>query len=305
MSHRSVWQSDLEGSSLCTWNRSSCTHLQTFHLGKQVRFSLRLAPWQSWIMDSLPWIRGSRFWIPIFFLWNLDSGFQSLVGFRIPGYGFQSFSVEPGFWIPIFSGVPHSLCCIRIPKPRIWDSTSKLFPDSESHKQKFTGFRNPDSLSWGNKASERVLQRARQQGHRRIQSTFCQGFMFFLVGSFCLLLLLFFFFCHKAAIRSWVQGHLMHELNLCAINIRKIWFNPIYSIKRCLRFNVANGSKLPINAALKNAPLLIRGVWRLFKVIFTIQTFYMIRCRQKGRHWNFKHLFVLNIISKWFTQDLP
>ena len=74
------------------------------------------------------------------FLWNLDSGFQSLVGFRIPGYGFQSFSVEPGFWIPIFSGVPHNLCCIRIPKPGIQDSTSKLFPDSESNKQKFTGF---------------------------------------------------------------------------------------------------------------------------------------------------------------------
>ena len=51
------------------------------------------------------------------FLWNLDSGFQS-------------FSVEPGFWIPIFSGIPDSLCCIRIPKPRIQESMSILFPDS-------------------------------------------------------------------------------------------------------------------------------------------------------------------------------
>ena len=37
---------------------------------------------------------------------NLDSGFQSLVGFRIPSAGF------------------------RIPKPRIPDSTSKKFLDS-------------------------------------------------------------------------------------------------------------------------------------------------------------------------------
>ena len=46
---------------------------------------------------------------------KLDSGFQSLVGFRIPSAGF------------------------RIPKPRIPDSTSKKIP----------GFRNPDSLTWG------------------------------------------------------------------------------------------------------------------------------------------------------------
>ena len=51
------------------------------------------------------------------FLWNLDSGFQSLDS------GFQS----PGFSI----------------------SRAKLFPDSGSHKQKFTGLRNPDSLKSG------------------------------------------------------------------------------------------------------------------------------------------------------------
>ena len=38
--------------------------------------------------------------------------------------------MEPGFWIPIFSGIPDSLCCIRIPKPRIQDPTSKNLPDS-------------------------------------------------------------------------------------------------------------------------------------------------------------------------------
>ena len=128
MSHRPIWQSDIEGSSLCTRNRSSCTHLQTFHLGKQVRFPLRLAQWQSWIMDSLPWISGSRFWIPIFFCgtWILDS---NLFPWNLDS-GFQSFSVEPGFWIPIFSGIPDSLCCIRIPKPRIQESMSIVFPDS-------------------------------------------------------------------------------------------------------------------------------------------------------------------------------
>ena len=58
--------------------------------------------------------------------WNLDSGFQSLVGF------------------PILKAV------FRIPKPRtpdstgkisrIPDSTSKNFPDSGFHEQKFPGF---------------------------------------------------------------------------------------------------------------------------------------------------------------------
>ena len=43
--------------------------------------------------------------------WNLDSKFQSLVGFRIPN-------------------------------PRISDSTSKIFSDFGFHKQKFRGFRS-------------------------------------------------------------------------------------------------------------------------------------------------------------------
>ena len=46
-------------------------------------------------------------------------------GFRIPGTGFQSLSVELGFWIPIVSGIPDSL---------------SSFPDSGFHKQKFIGF---------------------------------------------------------------------------------------------------------------------------------------------------------------------
>ena len=43
--------------------------------------------------------------------------------FQIPGTGFQSLSVELGFWVPIFSGIPDSFSCIP-------DSTSKIFLDS-------------------------------------------------------------------------------------------------------------------------------------------------------------------------------
>ena len=73
-------------------------------------------PRQSWILDSTPWIKESRHWIPVFVSGTLDSGFKSL----------------EGFWIP---------------KPRIPDSTSN-FPDSGFHQQKFLGFRNPHSLTW-------------------------------------------------------------------------------------------------------------------------------------------------------------
>ena len=52
--------------------------------------------------------------------WNLDSGFQSLVGFQIPNSG-------------------------------ISDSTSKIFPNAGLHEQKCPGFRNPHSLTWGDK----------------------------------------------------------------------------------------------------------------------------------------------------------
>ena len=69
---------------------------------------------QSWILDSTPWIPDSRYRIPDSWSVNLEYGFQSLAGFRI------------------------LLAVLRIPRPRISDS-----------KQKFPGFRYPDSLSWG------------------------------------------------------------------------------------------------------------------------------------------------------------
>ena len=61
---------------------------------------------QSRMLDSTPWIPDSRYWIPDLFQWNLDSGFQLLVGFRIP-------------W-----------AVLRILRPRIPDSTRKNFPDA-------------------------------------------------------------------------------------------------------------------------------------------------------------------------------
>ena len=56
-------------------------------------------------------------------------------GSRIPGTGFQSLSVELGYWIPIVSGIPEFL-----------DSKAQ---DIEFHKQKFHRFRIPHSLTWG------------------------------------------------------------------------------------------------------------------------------------------------------------
>ena len=47
--------------------------------------------------------------------------------------------MELGFWISIVSEIPDSLSCIPHCKAQ----------DSGFHKQKFHGFRNPDSLTWG------------------------------------------------------------------------------------------------------------------------------------------------------------
>ena len=65
-----------------------------------------------------------KYWIPSLCQWNLNSGSQSLLRFRIP-------------W-----------AVFRIPKPRIPDSTSKIFPESGFHLQKIAGVLNLDSFSW-------------------------------------------------------------------------------------------------------------------------------------------------------------
>ena len=69
-----------------------------FRLLNRVRSKYGI-PRQPWILDSTPWITDSNYWIRNLFQWNLDSGFQSLMAFRIP-------------------------------RPRIPDSTSKYFQDS-------------------------------------------------------------------------------------------------------------------------------------------------------------------------------
>ena len=82
-----------------------CRHIQVYTLG---RLSIDDFSFERVAQFNLEWIFS-----------KLDSGFQSLVGFRILSAGF------------------------RIPKPRILDSGFQ--------KQKIPGFRNPDSLPWGEK----------------------------------------------------------------------------------------------------------------------------------------------------------
>ena len=66
---------------------------------------------------------------------------------RHPGTGFQSLSFGlaiSGFQSLVVFRIPWAV--FRIPKPRILDSTSKIFPDSGFHKQqKFPRFWNPES----------------------------------------------------------------------------------------------------------------------------------------------------------------
>ena len=64
--------------------------------------------------------------------------------------------VELGLRIPIVSGIAWiSWAVFKISKPRIPDSTTQNFPDSRFHKQKYRGFRNPNSLKRG-KIRERI-----------------------------------------------------------------------------------------------------------------------------------------------------
>ena len=74
------------------------------HFNRDVGNTLHLFALCKGIQDRL------GFWIP-------------RCGFQIPGTGFQSLSVELGFWIPIVSGIPDSMNCIP-------DSISKIFPVS-------------------------------------------------------------------------------------------------------------------------------------------------------------------------------
>ena len=75
---------------------------------------------------------------------------QDSLRFWIPDTGFQSLSVELGFWIPIVSWILDSLNC----------SPDSKAQDSWFHKQEFLTFRNPDFLTRGNLDNLRLLLQA-------------------------------------------------------------------------------------------------------------------------------------------------
>ena len=75
---------------------------------------------------------------------------QDSPGFWIPRRGFRilgSLSEKLGFWIPIFFQV--FLSWIPDSKAQDFGFREQIFQDSGFHKQKFSLFRNPDSLARG------------------------------------------------------------------------------------------------------------------------------------------------------------
>ena len=103
-----------------SWREVSLSKLTRRTHGKVIQDSLKF-----WIQRYGLQIPGNGFWI--FCQWNLNSGFQSLVGFRIPWAEFRI----PKTRIPIFS----------IPKAQI--------SHIPRHKQKFPGYRSPNSPFMG------------------------------------------------------------------------------------------------------------------------------------------------------------
>ena len=81
----------------------------------------------------------------------MDSRFQLLDS--------KSFSVELGFRIPIVSSIPDSLSCIP-------DSKAQ---DSGFHKHKCQRFRNPDSLTWGDRVQEKIQPRSQGSLRRELE----------------------------------------------------------------------------------------------------------------------------------------
>ena len=96
------------------------------------------------VPDSTRWIPDSRvrYWIP------------------------ESFLVELGFQTPI-------VCRIRIPGPRVLDSTRKIcwIPDSTSKTFPDSGFRNPNSLTWGDSC---IAHGQRNINYDNFPSTHCR-----------------------------------------------------------------------------------------------------------------------------------
>ena len=63
-------------SEVCIGKINACITVTFSFTGEKLMI---FASMQSWILDSIPWIMDSRYWIPYFYQWNLDSGFQLLV----------------------------------------------------------------------------------------------------------------------------------------------------------------------------------------------------------------------------------
>ena len=112
---------------------------------------------QSWILDFHAVDSGFQVLDSNFCQWNLGSGFQSLVGFRIPwavfrgaihstkiptgnGPVFRDFSgwIEPIHWVLDLNFRQFWFKWIAPP-----DSSCKMFRDSGFHEQQFHGFLNP------------------------------------------------------------------------------------------------------------------------------------------------------------------
>ena len=99
--------------------------------------------------------------------------------------------MELGFWIPILG--------FGIQSPGFSISRAKLFPDSGSHKQKFTGLRNPDSLKSGDilKAGAIVTLSVKAGGYRHAiceSRGYCHAILEILLELF---LKIFNFFLHQ------------------------------------------------------------------------------------------------------------
>ena len=69
--------------------------------------------------------------------------------------------MELGFWIPILSRILDSLTCTPDSKPQ----------DSGFHKQKFHGFRNPDSLTWDDVMLTKRLAQGFHENHKVTELT--------------------------------------------------------------------------------------------------------------------------------------
>ena len=94
-----------------------------------------LIPNQKFLFVKSPHVRESKTVLDSWFQ-AVDSGFQVL---------------DQVFFSETF--IPDSLSCIPDSKAQgswssIPHSTGKIFPDSVFHKQKFLGFRNPDSITY-------------------------------------------------------------------------------------------------------------------------------------------------------------